>query len=196
MSDGHRSGRSTGRVSCKCTELKRCIIITMKCREVRKKLQEYLTTEKNKTDDNLTQDKNRSQTVRGQTSRWRAVCWSVVWRRWAMATWTARAKRIIPNNRLYTLSHLSPYKIEGTQYVLIKCSVAMSFTAPPTPRPRLGYQSSRRQINGADEASQFRRNDAHNSRRLSSLPTQFARRRCARSACGNNLNFPRRTITA
>jgi len=29
MSDGHRSGRSTGRVSCKSTELKRCSVIEM-----------------------------------------------------------------------------------------------------------------------------------------------------------------------
>jgi len=31
MSDGHRSGRSTGRVSCKTTELKRCSTIEMGC---------------------------------------------------------------------------------------------------------------------------------------------------------------------
>jgi len=30
MSDGHRSGRSTGRVSCKSTELKRCSMIEMR----------------------------------------------------------------------------------------------------------------------------------------------------------------------
>ena len=30
MSDGPRSGRSTGRVSCKSTELKRCSIIEMR----------------------------------------------------------------------------------------------------------------------------------------------------------------------
>ena len=30
MSDGHRSGRSTGRVSCKSTELKRCSVIEMR----------------------------------------------------------------------------------------------------------------------------------------------------------------------
>ena len=29
MSDGHRSGRSTGRVSCKSTELKRCSMLEM-----------------------------------------------------------------------------------------------------------------------------------------------------------------------
>jgi len=29
MSDGHRSGRSTGRVSCKSMELKRCSMIEM-----------------------------------------------------------------------------------------------------------------------------------------------------------------------
>jgi len=29
MSDGHRSGRSTGRVSCKSRELKRCSMIEM-----------------------------------------------------------------------------------------------------------------------------------------------------------------------
>jgi len=29
MSDGHRSSRSTGRVSCKSTELKRCSMIEM-----------------------------------------------------------------------------------------------------------------------------------------------------------------------
>jgi len=29
MSDGHRSGRSTGRVSCKSTELKRCSMTEM-----------------------------------------------------------------------------------------------------------------------------------------------------------------------
>ena len=32
------------------------------------KLQEHLTTEKNKTNDSVTQDKNRSQTVRDQRS--------------------------------------------------------------------------------------------------------------------------------
>ena len=30
MSDGHRSGRSTGRVSCKSTELKRCSMTEMR----------------------------------------------------------------------------------------------------------------------------------------------------------------------
>jgi len=30
MSDGHRSGRSTGRVSCKSTELKRCSMMEMR----------------------------------------------------------------------------------------------------------------------------------------------------------------------
>ena len=30
MSDGQRSGRSTGRVSCKGTELKRCSMIEMR----------------------------------------------------------------------------------------------------------------------------------------------------------------------
>ena len=30
MSDGHRSGRSTGRVSCKSTDLKRCSMIEMR----------------------------------------------------------------------------------------------------------------------------------------------------------------------
>jgi len=30
MSDGQRSGRSTGRVSCKSTELKRCSMIEMR----------------------------------------------------------------------------------------------------------------------------------------------------------------------
>ena len=30
MSDGHRSGRSTGRVSCRSTELKRCSVIEMR----------------------------------------------------------------------------------------------------------------------------------------------------------------------
>jgi len=30
MSDGHRSGRSTSRVSCKSTELKRCSMIEMR----------------------------------------------------------------------------------------------------------------------------------------------------------------------
>ena len=30
MSDGRRSGRSTGRVSCKSTELKRCSMIEMR----------------------------------------------------------------------------------------------------------------------------------------------------------------------
>ena len=30
MSGGHRSGRSTGRVSCKSTELKRCSMIEMR----------------------------------------------------------------------------------------------------------------------------------------------------------------------
>jgi len=30
MSDGHRSGRSTGRVSCKSTELKRCSMIEVR----------------------------------------------------------------------------------------------------------------------------------------------------------------------
>jgi len=30
MSDGQRSGKSTGRVSCKSTELKRCSIIEMR----------------------------------------------------------------------------------------------------------------------------------------------------------------------
>jgi len=30
MSDGHRCGRSTGRVSCKSTELKRCSMIEMR----------------------------------------------------------------------------------------------------------------------------------------------------------------------
>ena len=30
MSDGHRSGRSTGRVSCKSIELKRCSMIEMR----------------------------------------------------------------------------------------------------------------------------------------------------------------------
>ena len=30
MSDGQRSGRSTGRVSCKSTELKRCSVIEMR----------------------------------------------------------------------------------------------------------------------------------------------------------------------
>jgi len=30
MSDGHRSGRSTGRVSCRSTELKRCSMIEMR----------------------------------------------------------------------------------------------------------------------------------------------------------------------
>ena len=30
MSDGHRSGRSTGRVSCKSTESKRCSMIEMR----------------------------------------------------------------------------------------------------------------------------------------------------------------------
>ena len=31
MSDGQRSGRSTGRVSCKSTELKRCSVTEMRC---------------------------------------------------------------------------------------------------------------------------------------------------------------------
>jgi len=31
MSDSHRSGRSTGRVSCKSTELNRCSMIEMRC---------------------------------------------------------------------------------------------------------------------------------------------------------------------
>ena len=30
MSDGHRSGRSAGRVSCKSTELKRCSMIELR----------------------------------------------------------------------------------------------------------------------------------------------------------------------
>jgi len=30
MSDGHRTGRSTGRVSCKSTELKRCSMTEMR----------------------------------------------------------------------------------------------------------------------------------------------------------------------
>ena len=34
MSDGHRSGRSAGRVSCKSTELKRCSVIEMRWNEV------------------------------------------------------------------------------------------------------------------------------------------------------------------
>jgi len=38
-----------------------------------KKLQEHLTTEKNKTNDSVTQVKNRSQTARDQTSGRRAV---------------------------------------------------------------------------------------------------------------------------
>jgi len=41
-----------------------------------KKLQEHLTTEKNKTNDSVTQVKNRSQTVRDQTSGRRAVSWA------------------------------------------------------------------------------------------------------------------------
>ena len=38
MSDGHRSGRSTGRVSCKSTELKRCSMIEMQYVESMKSL--------------------------------------------------------------------------------------------------------------------------------------------------------------
>ena len=44
-----------------------------------KKLQEHLTTEKNKANDSVTQVKNRSETVRDQTSAWTAVSSAVAW---------------------------------------------------------------------------------------------------------------------
>ena len=44
--------------------------VLLLCRRVQKKLQEHLTTKKNKTNDSGTWVKNRSQTVRDQTSGW------------------------------------------------------------------------------------------------------------------------------
>jgi len=43
MSDGQRSGRSTGRVSCKSTELKRCSAIEMRWNKYEVSLMKYLT---------------------------------------------------------------------------------------------------------------------------------------------------------
>jgi len=57
-------GQSDERFSC-CYYYK---LILLQCRGVKKKLQEHLTIEKNKTNDSITQVKNRSQTVRDQVS--------------------------------------------------------------------------------------------------------------------------------
>jgi len=46
MLDGHRSGRSTGRVSCKSTELKRCSMIEMQYVESMKSLLRLLCEHK------------------------------------------------------------------------------------------------------------------------------------------------------
>ena len=95
MSDGHRSGRSTGRVSCKSTELKRCSMTEMRyCYYYyykrmpwsQKKLQEHLSTGKVKPTTVSRRLRTGVKTVRDQTSGWRAVSWAVVWRRSIMAT--------------------------------------------------------------------------------------------------------------
>jgi len=44
MSDGYRSGRSTGRVSCKSTELKRCSMIEMRWNKYEVSLASFVNT--------------------------------------------------------------------------------------------------------------------------------------------------------
>ena len=77
MSDGHRSGRSTGRVSCKSTELKRCSMTEMrycyyyyyKRMPWSQKTSRALINRKRKTNDSVTQVKNKSQDCQRSNER-------------------------------------------------------------------------------------------------------------------------------